>query len=264
MHKSVSEKNNFITRFLLEPINNSIFGLRQVTKKFGYFEAIDGLLLRSIEEPLFFNILKRNYHFEVSGLESLPKEEGAIFISNFQSQLDPFIIGVSLIHFRKIIPQHVLPLALGVDSLIMNLVRMNQAIFIRNSEIDEEALNLCLRVLEEDKPLVLYPELTPNPGNGKMLPFTPDFVRLAYVSGTPIIPMAIFGTDRVYGSKSKMISFKGDIKIRFGKPMENNKLFSNVRTLDHRTLEKVSKKVHRNVKNIWSDLWAEEEEKKRI
>ncbi len=259
----MSEKNDFITRFLLEPLNNSIFGLRQVTKKFGYFKAIDGLLLRSIEEPLFYNILKQNYHLEVSGQGFLPKEKGTIYISNFQSQLDPFIIGVSLMHYGKIIPQHVLPLALGVDSMIMNLVRMNQAIFIRNAEMDEEALNLCSNVLVEDRPLIIYPELNPNPGNGKMLPFTLDFVRLAYISGATIIPMAILGTDRVYGPKSKIISLKGNIKIRFGEPLENKKLFSNTRTLDYRTLEKVSKKVQRKVKNIWSDLWAEEEEKKR-
>ncbi|MHA1519734.1 MAG: lysophospholipid acyltransferase family protein [Promethearchaeota archaeon] len=270
----MNEKKDFITRFLTEPINNSIFGFRQMTKKFGYFEAIDGLLLRSIEEPLFYNILKRNYNLEVSGLEFFPKgygtygdgknSGGAILISNFQSQLDPFIIGTSLMHYRKIIPKHVLPLSLGLDSLIMNLIRLNQAIFIRNTEIDEEALDMCRNALEEDKILVIYPEVKPNPGNGKMLPFTPDFVRLAYISGAPIIPMAVFGTDLVYGTKSKLMSLKGKIKVRFGKPIENKKLFSNARKLDHRTLEIVSKEVQRHVRNIWSGLCAEEEEKSEM
>ncbi|WP_457556910.1 lysophospholipid acyltransferase family protein [Candidatus Harpocratesius sp.] len=259
-----SEKN-FISKFIIEPINNSIYGLRQVTKKIGYLEAIDGLFLRGIEEPLMLKLLTSNYQFEISGTENLKQhmENGCLLISNFQSAIDPLISGVSVMHITKKIPNHVLPLKLGVDSPIMNLVRMNQTIFSRTSGLEEETIEECLIALEQRKIIFFYPEMQPNLGNGAFLPFNPGYIQVAFESKCPTIPVAIFGTDRVFGPKMKIPAMKGNIKIRFGKPLFYKNLFKDVISLDFRLLEKVNKKIQRKVKNLWSDIWAEEEDKKK-
>lgn len=234
-----------------------------MSKKIGYIEAIDELFLRSIEDPLLFNLLKKNYHFEIRHSERIPTEGPGIIVSNFQSVLDPLIGGVTLMECTKTIPQHLLPLNMGLENTLMNLIRMNQAIFLQNGELDERAMTQCLDILNQNKFIIVYPELSPNPGNGKMLPFHPDFVRLAFESKSTIIPMAIFGSDRVYGVKSKYPSFKGSIKVSFGKPFEYDKIFKKNQSLDFRILEKLTTKVKRRINNLWSDMWASEEEKKR-
>lgn len=256
---------DFISRYIIEPLNNNIYGLRQVTKKIGYLEAIDGLFLRGLEEPILWKLLSSQYNLEISGISQLEEvlSKGAIFVSNFQSVLDPLVSGVIIIHHLKSIPYHVLPLGLGVDSVLMNLVRMNQAIFSRTPDLDESAIEECLDRLVQNKKIFVYPEMRPNSGNGNFLPFYPEYIQIAFESRVPLIPVAIFGTDRIFGPKMKIPTLNGKIMVRFGKPLNPENLFKNEDDLDFRLLAKINKKIQRKVKSLWTDLWAELEDRKR-
>ncbi len=256
---------DFLRKYIIDPLNNNIYGLRQVTKKIGYLEAIDGLFLRGIEEPLLWRLFTTQYGLEISDIEHLETftSKGALFVANFQSVLDPIICGISIMHKMKKIPYHVLPMRLGVDSMMMNLVRINQAIFSRTADLEENAIEECIEHLEQHKWIILYPEMRPNRGNGNLLPFYPEYIRVAFESRVPIIPLAIFGTDRVFGPKMKIPAIKGKILLRFGKPLLPDSLFKESHELDYRLLEKINKKVKRKIKSLWTDLWAEVEDRKK-
>ena len=259
------EDESFLKRFVLDSINSSIYGWRQVLKKIGYLEPLDELFIKGVEDPILFSALKKIYDLQIFNSEVIPQEGPAIFACNSQSILDPIISSIVINHNTQRIPTQVLDAKLGTDSMLMNFFRINQAIFVRTQENDMDAFEKCEKKLYDGHLLVIFPEETLNPGNGKFLPFSPTFLRLAHKTQVPIIPMAIYGIDRIFGKKAQMINPKGKLRIKFGELIPISKLIKaeEFEEQNFKTVDKITRKVQRKVKKIWTELWMAEEEKKK-
>jgi 1-acyl-sn-glycerol-3-phosphate acyltransferase len=255
----------FLNDFIIEPITNLTYAGRQVLKKMGILTAIDEFIFTKIEDPLYYWWFKKDYQFEVFNDEVIPKEGAAIFASNHQSLLDPLVSGLAIVHRSKRIPHQLAKADLGVDSLLGNFVRMNQSIFIRRGESDDSAFDKCIEVLNDGRLLISFPEGTFGPGNGKMLPFHSGVIRMAFTANVPIIPMATFGIDQIFGKGMKMPKSKGTLKVKFGEPLTLEKLMKKKdgATPTYEEYKKATKKLQRIVQKLWTDLWMENETAKK-
>lgn len=84
---------------------------------------------------------------------------------------------------------------------------------VRRGESDRRAFVTCLRVLEADLPLGLFPE-GHRSESGALIRAHPGVGALAIRSGAPIVPVAILGTRRVVLGRF----WRRDITIRIGAP----------------------------------------------
>ncbi|UYP46619.1 hypothetical protein NEF87_002904 [Candidatus Lokiarchaeum ossiferum] len=259
------KEENFLKRFIIDSINNSIYGFRQVIKKIGYLEPLDELFIKGIEDPILFNVLKKIYDLQIFNSKAIPLEGPAIIICNSQSTLDPIISSIVINHKSQRIPIQVLDTKLGTDSMLQNFFRVNQAIFVRPQEEDMEAFERCEQTLFDGKLLVMFPEGELGSGNGKLLQFKSDFLRLAISTQAPILPIAIYGTDRIYGKKASIINPQGKIRVKFGDliPISNITQASDFKDLNFKQVDKLTRKIHRKVKKLWTDVWITEEEQKK-
>jgi 1-acyl-sn-glycerol-3-phosphate acyltransferase len=79
------------------------------------------------------------------------------------------------------------------------------------------ALMTGKRVLEEGKVFGIYPEGTRSP-DGRLYRGRTGIARLALMTGAPVVPFAMIGTDRVQPGGSGMPRISR-VTVRFGKPL---------------------------------------------
>ncbi|MFI9581684.1 lysophospholipid acyltransferase family protein [Streptomyces sp. NPDC052236] len=80
------------------------------------------------------------------------------------------------------------------------------------------ALMTGRRVLEEGKLFGIYPEGTRSP-DGRLYRGRTGIARLTLMTGAPVLPFAMIGTDKVQPGGAGMPR-PGRVTVRFGKPME--------------------------------------------
>ncbi|WP_031515249.1 lysophospholipid acyltransferase family protein [Streptomyces sp. NRRL F-5123] len=80
------------------------------------------------------------------------------------------------------------------------------------------ALMTGRRVLEEGRIFGIYPEGTRSP-DGRLYRGRTGVARLALMTGAPVVPFAMVGTDKVQPGGSGMLRI-APVAIRFGRPLE--------------------------------------------
>ncbi len=88
---------------------------------------------------------------------------------------------------------------------------------IRNAS-DIEAFNRALNLLKDGQILFMAPEGTRKKINGKRPRPKTGFVRLAHLTGCPVVPVAIYGTDRVLPPNS-WFPKPAKIAVKVGEPV---------------------------------------------
>jgi 1-acyl-sn-glycerol-3-phosphate acyltransferase len=87
-----------------------------------------------------------------------------------------------------------------------------------DADAAQGALNTAERLLNQGKLMGMYPEGTRSP-DGRLYKGKTGLARLTLLTGVPVIPVAMIGTDVVNPPGSKMWRF-GRVTVRFGKPMD--------------------------------------------
>jgi 1-acyl-sn-glycerol-3-phosphate acyltransferase len=138
-------------------------------------------------------LLRTWFRLRVSGAENLPAATAAVVAANHKSFLDAFFIGLATDRRIRIMAKA----ELFRRPLGPVLVRLG-AFPVRRGEADAEALETARQILAGDGLLVVFPEGTridepdalgsPHHGAG----------RLALASGSPIVPVAIYGTSHLW------------------------------------------------------------------
>jgi glycerol-3-phosphate dehydrogenase (NAD(P)+) len=144
------------------------------------------------------------------GREHIP-EGGVILASNHRSFLDPFAIGCSVgppIFFMA-------KRELFKYPLLGWLLNCMGAFPVRRGESDEEAVATALALLERGHAVVIFPEGT-RIRTGSLQPPRRGVGRLALLSGKPVVPIAVAGSERARdGWKIKPVK----VQLRFGAPL---------------------------------------------
>src|ERR671911_692330 len=144
------------------------------------------------------------------GTEHIP-EGGVILASNHRSFLDPFAIGCCLgrpIYF-------VAKQELFKNPLIGWFLNCLGAFPVKRGASDEESVATSLALLERGEAVVIFPEGT-RIRTGSLAPPKRGVGRLALQSGSPVVPIAVTGSERARrGWRIKPVK----VHIRCGPPL---------------------------------------------
>jgi 1-acyl-sn-glycerol-3-phosphate acyltransferase len=162
-------------------------------------------------------VMNRAYRINVEGLENVPRSGSGVVAANHISFLDSFFIPL-------VIPRRVTYLAKAEywDSWktrwFFDLVGQ---IPVRrhDSAKAQAALESGMRVLSRQGLLGIYPEGTRSP-DGRLYRGKTGCARMAVEAGAPVVPVGLIGTREIMPKDAKLPRARGEVTVRFGKPMQ--------------------------------------------
>ena len=195
--------------------------------------------------PFIYFLYKKYFRVEATGLETIPQGR-VLFIGNHGGQipLDAMMAGLALLMESE--PPR---LARAMVERWIPTVPFVSSLFTRIGAMIGDPVN-CRELLGHDQPVMVFPEGVR--GSGKLFKdryqlqrFGTGFMRLALESKSPIVPVAIIGTEETYPSVfnfealakvlgapyfpvtpffpllgvSGLLPLPAKVTVRFGKPM---------------------------------------------
>ncbi len=167
-----------------------------------------GLCKRIVRVILFPVCRIRIVHFS-----SLPSEPGYIVACNHISHFDPPILGAWLPHYLDWMTMEEL-FQNPVSAFFVSLLR---AFKVRRNGLDRIGVRTAVNRLMEGRTVGLFPEGGIRAGSVSVLegaPMWPGAAALGVLSGRPIVPAVILGSDRLY-NPSNWIPFRR-VSVRIG------------------------------------------------
>jgi 1-acyl-sn-glycerol-3-phosphate acyltransferase len=161
------------------------------------------------------------FRIEVGGLEHVPTRGAVLLCGNHASHLDAPAILAALprdLALRASTAaagdvfgdEH--PFQGAVGRLTTNALPIQ-----REAEF-AKGLRTLERVLDEGRPLVLFPE-GKRSSDGGLLPFKPGAAMLAIRTGAPIVPVRLDGVNKALPKGSRLPT-AADVTVRFGEPID--------------------------------------------
>ncbi len=152
------------------------------------------------------------YFFTVKGLrcegvENIPKEGAVIVAPNHKSNFDPPLIGICsprIVHYMA-------KEELFEKPILAPILRFFGTFPVKRGSIDRAAIRQAMKEIKNGEPLGIFPEGTRVHGN-KIGRFHDGMASLALMTGTPVLPVAVIGSE-TFPKK------KGPLAVIFGKPI---------------------------------------------
>jgi 1-acyl-sn-glycerol-3-phosphate acyltransferase len=157
---------------------------------------------------------------KVTGLRNVPVTGPVILASNHLSFSDSIFMPLVVPRKVTFLAKSEYFTAPGPKGLLKKLtfIALGQVPVDRSGgRRSEAALITGLKVLSDGNALGIYPEGTRSP-DGRLYKGRSGLVRLALESGAPVIPVAMFDTDKIQPS-GKVIPKIMRVKMVFGEPM---------------------------------------------
>jgi 1-acyl-sn-glycerol-3-phosphate acyltransferase len=151
------------------------------------------------------------YRVRAIGVENVPSKGPLVLAPNHFSQMDHFFVGVYL--RRKI---RFMAKSQMFGPPVLTYIYKHGGVFpVRRGDHDEEAFKTAYAILDQGEMLLVYAE-GGRSRSGEMGEPKPGIGRIALESGTPIVPVAIYGSARVRGWKRLRFP---KVTVRFGEPL---------------------------------------------
>jgi 1-acyl-sn-glycerol-3-phosphate acyltransferase len=157
----------------------------------------------------------------VEGAIEVSPGQGAIFVSNHRSSIDP-------LYLQMLIPRaiHYLVAREYVESRFLGWpLRVGGAIPVNRAGIDTAAIKLAIRYAEAGEMVGIFPEGRINTTDEFMLPGRPGVALIALKARVPVIPCYIEGAP--YGGHilSPFVT-RAKVKVRIGKPIDLSEYYN--------------------------------------
>ncbi len=157
----------------------------------------------------------------VEGVERVPREGGAILVSNHMAVADSFFMPLMMPRRVTFLAKREYFTGKGVRGKFKKAFfsGVGQVPIDRSSgAAAQAALDTGVRLLSEGKLLGVYPEGTRSP-DGRLYKGKTGVARMALESGMQVIPIAMFGTDKVNPIGSKMW-WPHKVVVKVGEPLD--------------------------------------------
>lgn len=173
------------------------------------------------ETPFWYSILwiigfmlfKVFFSLTRQGKKRIPKDGGVLLLANHRSYLDPIVLALLIPRKMNFMAKE----ELFCNPIFGYLIRKLGAFPLKRERLDKRAYQRALKILKEDKILVLFPEGTRS-HSGKLGELKEGPMRIALSSQVPVIPVVIKGTERILPPGAKFIR-RGKIQVRAGEPI---------------------------------------------
>lgn len=153
---------------------------------------------------------------DVRGLDSFDNSGTYIYMCNHVSNLDPPLV-VPMIPKRSSV---LVKKELFRIPILGKAMRMASFVPVDRSNRDAAIASIqrAKEVMQSGVNITVFPEGTRSP-DGKLLPFKKGPFHMAMESGMPVIPMTIYGTEKLMPKKTWKIT-KGTATLIFHSPMQ--------------------------------------------
>ncbi len=155
----------------------------------------------------------------VEGLEKLPKEKAVVFVANHQGMMDiPLLYG-----YTGKPMAFVAKAELAKIPLLSDWMRLLECTFIerKSPRKSMQAIHDAAANVSKGYSQVIFPEGTRSKG-GPHNEFKAGSFKLAFMSKSPIVPVTIDGTWKIYEDKKKLVPAK--VKMIIHDPIETEGL----------------------------------------
>lgn len=155
------------------------------------------------------------------GVEHVPDSGGAILASNHLAVIDSFVLPIVLERQVKFLGKSDYFTGRGLKGrLVAGFMRGVGTIPVDRSggKASEAALRTGMRVLDEGDLFGIYPEGTRSP-DGRLYRGKTGVARLALESGSPVVPVAMVGTD-VAQPLGRVVPKPRPVGVVFGEPLD--------------------------------------------
>jgi 1-acyl-sn-glycerol-3-phosphate acyltransferase len=153
------------------------------------------------------------FRLSAVGADRVPREGGLLLAANHLSLLDPALIGAVLPRELDYMAKAELFRIPGFGALIRRL----NAHPVDRSGSDSAALRLALRLLGEDRAVLVFPEGTRGT-EGRLGPARAGAGMLAALSEAPVVPVYVQGSGRAL-PRGGVVPRPARVTVRFGAPL---------------------------------------------
>lgn len=139
---------------------------------------------------------------EIKGLENLPKDEPVLFVSNHQGHFDSAVL---LAHVQ--VAKSFIATSKATEiPILKHWFNLGRVIYFEKDNIRQnyEAMQGAMEILRSGRSVVIYPEgiISQSPEQGE---FKRGAFKPAFITGVPIVPIAIDGTWQIMGQDNETI-----------------------------------------------------------
>ncbi|MBI2216374.1 MAG: 1-acyl-sn-glycerol-3-phosphate acyltransferase [Candidatus Rokubacteria bacterium] len=158
-------------------------------------------------------LLRLLFRLEARGQAHVPREGPALIVANHSSVMDPPLVGA-------VAPR---PLSFMAKAELFRIPLFGRLIWavnarpVRREGADAGALRAALRVLQDNRALLVFPEGTRG-DEGRLRPPKPGAGMLAVMSGAPVVPAFVEGSGTAW-PKGRPLPRPGKVTVTFGPPL---------------------------------------------
>ncbi len=164
----------------------------------------------------FFKAL--DLRFDIRGTEHIPRQGGAVLVSNHIGYLDFVFTGLTALPAKRLVR------FMAKESVFRHKVSGPLMRAMKHIPVDrgqgDHAYRHALRALRDGEIIGVFPEATISQ-SFTLKTFKSGAARLAQEAGVPLLPMALWGTQRLWtkGHKRDFGRNHFPVNIRVGEPM---------------------------------------------
>jgi 1-acyl-sn-glycerol-3-phosphate acyltransferase len=158
---------------------------------------------------------------DVKGSEHLPRTGGAVVASNHTSFLDFVFVGIPADEAGGRWVRFMAKDGVFKNPVSGPLMRNMKHIAV-DRQAGSDAYKQALRALRDGELIGVFPEATMS-RSMELKDFKTGAARMAAATGTPLVPVIVFGTARLLSYGQKHLSRRVAISIRVGEPLRPGK-----------------------------------------
>jgi 1-acyl-sn-glycerol-3-phosphate acyltransferase len=170
-------------------------------------------MLYAILKQLVVLIGRLVFRLEARGRHHVPRRGATLIVANHSSVLDPPFVGAMAPRQLSFLAKE----ELFRIPLFGPFIRRLNARPLKRDGADPKALRTALRLLEEERALLVFPEGTRGE-EGELRAPKAGAGMIAVLSGAPVVPAYIEGSGRVW-PRGRKFPRPGKVLVRFGAPL---------------------------------------------
>jgi 1-acyl-sn-glycerol-3-phosphate acyltransferase len=171
------------------------------------------ILYRFLDASGYRPAARALYRMEIAGAERIPAEGPCILVANHESVIDPFVLGLATPRFVR----YMAKAELWRSAAVRTVMEGFGAFPVDRGCGDIDAVGQAGRLLAEGEVLGIFGQGTCLPFRRR--PFMRGAARLALETGSPIVPVALVGTEQAVRPHRLKLGLPR-IRILVGRPLE--------------------------------------------